>query len=186
MGISLSQFSIHGNPPMAGTAERKLKGREITRCADRGYGGISAPNSTPGTHPGNSSTAVKRAENSLLPVEAAAALVAYTVRESILASSVTMRWEMGALYGLRVFYVLRRRTYRGQFSRFLRKPISEKDERALTTCTAAHKPSVNMSAATKTENVITLKGSVAVDPGWQREPCPSTTTKPSGDRPSAA
>ena len=54
------------------------------------------------THPGNSSTAVKRAENSLLPVEAAAALVASTVRESILASSEAVQAVRGRSTHLRV------------------------------------------------------------------------------------
>ena len=60
------------------------------------------------------------------------------------------------------FYVFRRRTYP---SAVFRRCISSEKEtirrpKALTA--AAHKPLVNMSAATKTENVITLKGSVAV------------------------
>ena len=62
-------------------------------------------------------------------------------------------------------YVLILSTYESR-DRFLQPFIKhfparqETRRKALTA--AAHKPLVNMSAATKTENVITLKGSVAV------------------------
>ena len=113
------------------------------------------------THPGNSSTAVKRAENSLLPVEAAAALVASTVRESILASSERTRTRGQAPAPLRVHGrtgtenrpgAARRHT--GTDNRKKRPSAGSRDTFVLHNNT--------MSAATKTENVITLKGSVAV------------------------
>lgn len=108
------------------------------------------------THPGNSSTAVKRAENSLLPVEAAAALVASTVRESILASSEAVRGR-STHSGFKWTYGNRKSGLR----------VSGKKRPSQHVASAGSRDTfvlhnTTMSAATKTENVITLKGSVAV------------------------
>ena len=127
-------------------------------CRSRIRGQFCTDSAT-ATHPGNSSTAVKRAENSLLPVEAAAALVASTVRESILASSET-RTKDFATYdvppGFAVF--IRHGTSKTSGP----ECIEKRPNAAMMSETGELLHNTTMSAATKTENVITLKGSVAV------------------------
>ena len=142
--------------------------------------------STPTTHPGNSSTAVKRAENSLLPVEAAAALVASTVRESILAiSAVTTdgrrkeRMEGEKTKGgtpqknrdlqpnpvlrpMDVFFLAFFHPIQRGFGIGIGTIRRELEDQRPAEWQQFNSLQVNMSAAKKTENVITLKGSVAV------------------------